>query len=386
MSATDSTGPSATLSDDGGDESIAFSKQYQTGDHIEVETPREYLMKRLPTAPLILDEAANLLNVLDTFYTHCFAFNLVSNLAELPPQERLNPQATVSISDIETIKILGNLIDEFLLNDLLDNCDLLWDVVIAPRLQLEDIEALVKLRFEQQEKRITPVEDGDVKDTGSEEHFEERDLDDSYSDDGLLHYDDEGFEWPLKPTQEWKQGIKDLKARKKAAKDAPVRDLFAEMDKTLPPKCSSEPEQGLVENSAHFPPPDLQMPTLSISEMNNEVGILYGATSFDGWIDGPCCPFTKRVERNVDCVTTNVSLTENDPVTSTPTEAVHLKSDAPNSIHAASEDSDKDDCAAKKKTGKREWHEQPKMTLGDFLRKSAEDPKTEGEEPIEKQP
>ncbi|KAK6533761.1 hypothetical protein TWF694_002692 [Orbilia ellipsospora] len=118
------------------------------------------------------------------------------------------------------------------------------------------------------------------------------------------------------------------------------------------------------------------MPTLSISEMNNEAGVLYGTTSFDGWIGGPCCPFTKRVERSINSITTNVSLTEKEPVTSTPAEPDHSKSNVPNSSKAASKGSDKDDCAAKK-TGKQKWHEEPKVTLGDFLLKSTEDPKTE---------
>ncbi|KAF3914658.1 hypothetical protein AA313_de0204197 [Arthrobotrys entomopaga] len=303
MSTSESTGPSATCSGERSDDTIDAPKETQTEELGETETPRgrEYLAERLPPAPPIPDDTVEVLNLLDVFYIHCFVFNLISNLAELLPQDRLNVQEGVPISDVEVFKILADLIDECLLDDLLDNCDLLWDNVISPRMSLQDIETLIQKAIQHQRETTAPVEnvaDDDIGDIETGEEFEERDLDDSYSDDGLMYYDDENFEWPLKTTPAWKQGIKDRKAREKAAKNAPVLELFAELDRTLTAKFSAEPEQESVEITSGVAPPELQMPTLSMAEMNEEASILYGTTNFDGWIDGPCCPLIKSLVKS----------------------------------------------------------------------------------------
>ncbi|KAF3218623.1 hypothetical protein TWF106_007595 [Orbilia oligospora] len=160
----------------------------------------------VPIAPPVDPKIKEILSSLDSFDIYNFMWQFITDLSFTDPERRPHIVTSPALSDGSIVTILSEILESTTLEDVLDGWVYIWEFVIAPRLTEDEASEFVDIKSNY---FAIPTRTAEGKGEGVQ-HNNERD------EDGLMYFDDPDFQWPLKPTAEYKK-LKD--EEKKCKKD-----------------------------------------------------------------------------------------------------------------------------------------------------------------------
>ncbi|KAK6339942.1 hypothetical protein TWF718_009331 [Orbilia javanica] len=216
----------------------------------------------IPLAPAVDPKVKEILGQLNAFDVYNFMWQFVTDLSLTDPERRSQVVTVPALSDPSIVAIVSEILDAVTLEDTLDEWVCIWELVIAPRLTEEEAAKFVSIR----DSYFPSVkEKKERKKENAQSDYED-------GEEGLMYYDDPGFQWPLKPVAKYSTREDDeTKSKKSKNLEGPTkkeRKLAMEFEKiqtildaSLPKEVLSQlqrhkvPDDEVIDDSADIPGP-----------------------------------------------------------------------------------------------------------------------------------
>ncbi|KAF3203879.1 hypothetical protein TWF191_003635 [Orbilia oligospora] len=229
----------------------------------------------VPIAPPVDPKIKEILSSLDSFDIYNFMWQFITDLSFTDPERRPHIVTSPALSNGSIVTILSEILESTTLEDVLDGWVYIWEFVIAPRLTEDEASEFVDIKSNY---FAIPTRTAEGKGEGVQ-HNNERD------EDGLMYFDDPDFQWPLKPTAEYKK-LKDEekkckkdekaveKVQKKEDNIMKYKEFHAFLDASLSERISRTP-WGTTEKEVGDPSEQKTNNSVPIPDPSSEITIAF---------------------------------------------------------------------------------------------------------------